>query len=864
MRNTVAEGAGRDLEPDEEGEIRRAATPALDDLKREIDSAWSGTEARQAAGTRERSSIESRADLRVASTNEAMRADPSRLSVTLTVEQETARRWAELDARDYGRIRSESRREVALEAIGGHMRASTEYSEEIKKRAPILADAAKALNEERERIERVMALPTIEGTTAALAAAAATGDLADAEERRMARGDAHSLAVALPGPDRHAAAALVGESAKKYPAYRDELNRVAPDLARAAEQAAVEREAVLGIERRNDELLPVPRDGMSVADARAAVALDLRSIELVTDDDARYRAAVAMGDNARGQANYRAELELQAPEVAREVRAATAENDRRAADKDDRKAAEFDDMQRAKGDRASAWTPEQATEQARSDLASLRAADATERQYLTDDMAVAAERNKSYAQVLAQEAPEVAREVEARRDQLAAERAATELRKDGLSAAAQARASLIEAAAVAAVAAVRTRETARVAEQLTRRADAPAQVLEGSQRPLSAPRMDIGTAAASESEVVGQRGRAIKRPVADDELSQALLTRFVVSHDKRGLLDRGSAAFTFRSGSDQGRVAFVDAGKALSTEREDKATIRAMIEVSMAKRWSEITVSGTDEFRRGAWLEASLHGVKVRGYEPHEADLQILADLQKRDKPTNVITGTEREHTRNAPRESVHDRPEPTSTLKHIDGDALTPHEKTVLTNSRAILDAKALGEQFTEAALRELEAKLRGERVYVGEIVDHGRAPYKFDKANDENYYVTLRTRAGEQVIWGKGLAEAMQERQAGEQIVLQNTGRRAVQVQERVRDAAGHVVSTRPKDSQLNSWKAELLSRFSDKARRDFASRTSTGQPSFGVYDPKAPRAPTARPEGHAQDRSRNAEQGINDRSR
>lgn len=180
-------------------------------------------------------------------------------------------------------------------------------------------------------------------------------------------------------------------------------------------------------------------------------------------------------------------------------------------------------------------------------------------------------------------------------------------------------------------------------------------------------------------------------------------------------------------------------------------------------------------------------------------------------------------------------------------------------------MDSKALGEKFTQAALKELEAKLRGERVYVGEIVDHGKAPYKFDKENDESYYVTLKTRAGEQVIWGKGLAEAMQDRKVGEQIVLQNVGKRDVTVQERVKDEQGQVVGMRPKESQLNAWKAEPLSRFSEKARDDFANRSAARQPSLGVYDAKAPRAPV-QPTAPARtpDQQRNAEQQRNSRER
>ena len=79
------------------------------------------------------------------------------------------------------------------------------------------------------------------------------------------------------------------------------------------------------------------------------------------------------------------------------------------------------------------------------------------------------------------------------------------------------------------------------------------------------------------------------------------------------------------------------------------------------------------------------------------------------------------------------------------------------------------------------------------------------------------------------------MQERRAGEQVVLQNIGKKSVTVSEKVRDAAGHM-TVRPKESQLNQWKAELVGRVS--AQLKTSQVPDARQPSFRVYDAKAPR--------------------------
>ncbi|MGP3508421.1 hypothetical protein L0936_19470 [Paracidovorax citrulli] len=866
MTNSITQGKERELPPDDQGEILRGPTPAVVELRTEIQQATSFKEAGQGEAMRQRSSIESRGDLRIAAANENQATEPAKPASITGIDPQTAQQWADLDAGEFGRIRSNTRREAALETIAGHVSASPEYAAALHARSPVLAESARLLNEERLKVARGLALPMIQQNAAALLPGVEGVSLPAVEQHELARQDIKSLAVLPEGsPERHLAAAVVGENARQHTAYRIELERSSPQLARDASDAAGEREALRSIERRNEELVPVTRDGLAVAEARNTVTKDLAAIALIEDQETRYQAAVTMGDNARTQVNYRAELELQSPAVADEVKAATAESERRIVAKDERKSEEAAAMRRAMVEQASSWTAAQAIEQVRKDVAGLRDADPAERSYMASDMAVSMEHSKTYSDALAKEAPEVAREVAVQRERDAAEREASERHREIVAADAKARAALIDAAALAAVANIRTRETARVVEQLAASPSSATEQLREAQESLKAPPLDGRVTAPNDPDIAAQqRGRALKRPVGEEDLSQALKTRYIVSHEKRGWLDKGATEFTFRSGEEQGRVAFRDVGKTLSTEREDKATLRAMLEVVATKGWKEVTFSGTEDFRRTGWLEASLMGIQGYGYEPREADRKLLAELQQQNKPVNQITAVDREPKRDEPARSP-GTPSRAVAAKHVDGDALTVDERTVLDNSRAILDSKALGDKFTKAALDELEAKLRGERVYVGEVVEHGRAPYKFDKENDDSYYVTLRTRSGDQVIWGKGLVEAMEGRNVGEQIVLQNIGKRDVTVQERMRDAAGKVVGTRPKESQLNAWKSELLSRFSERARKDFDTRSAARRPSLGVYDAKAPREPVKAPSpSPAQEQRRTAEPKRDSRER
>jgi hypothetical protein len=570
LSNSITEGKGRELPPNEDGEILRVATPASIDLRIEVIAASTFKEAGQGEEMRARSSIESRTDLRLAATNEAMRADPARGESARLADQETARRWADLDAVDFGRIRSDARRENALESFAGHVRASPEYAEEIKKRSPVLADAVRDINARR-----------------------------DAEQA---------------------------------------------DRSRQSAQA-----------QRNGEL----------------------------------------------------------------------------------------------------------------------------------------------------------------------------------AAASKTRESLLDAASMATLANLRAKQTASLVQQLASAPETSTKELREAQQALKAPPLDGRVTAPNDPDIAAIAKRAIKRPIADEELSQALLARFVVSHEKRNILDRGTTEFTYRAGQLQGNVAFVDAGKTLQTALNDKETIRAMVEVATAKNWKEVTLTGTDDFKRAAWLEARLNGLDVRGYEARDADKQLLSELQQRDRPANSMSVAQSARAVDAPPRTDEQQPK----RKHIDGDALTSSEQTALVNSRAFLTSKDLGERFTNEALRELESRLRGERVYTGELVDHGRAAYKFEKDNDLSYFAVLKTRTGEQVVWGKGLEDAMVDRKPGEQIVLQNIGRKDVIVQERVRDAQGQVVDVRPKDAQLNQWKAEPLSQYMARSQPGQQKRATGLRPVMQVYDNKAP---------------------------
>ena len=72
-------------------------------------------------------------------------------------------------------------------------------------------------------------------------------------------------------------------------------------------------------------------------------------------------------------------------------------------------------------------------------------------------------------------------------------------------------------------------------------------------------------------------------------------------------------------------LAFKVSTDRMATRLEDAGVVRDMVSVAQHRGWKEVEVRGSQEFRRTAWLEASVRGLPVRGYEPDPVDHAALA-----------------------------------------------------------------------------------------------------------------------------------------------------------------------------------------------------------------------------------------------
>ncbi len=218
--------------------------------------------------------------------------------------------------------------------------------------------------------------------------------------------------------------------------------------------------------------------------------------------------------------------------------------------------------------------------------------------------------------------------------------------------------------------------------------------------------------------------------------------------------------------------AFTDRGTRLTTGSENTEVIRSLIQIAEARGWGEITVRGTERFRKEAWAAAHTAGIEVRGYRPTEFEQARLVRSLGRERPSPV---------------------------------------------------QDSIGEGARPELPREPETRAREKRegLLTGRLVDHGRATYHHDPHASMSYFVKLETSRGDRTIWGVDLERAFKESLtkpvAGDEVGLRAVRQDPVKVRRQDRDDAGQV-SERNLETHRNRWiieKRELFQARAEAAR-------------------------------------------------
>jgi len=277
------------------------------------------------------------------------------------------------------------------------------------------------------------------------------------------------------------------------------------------------------------------------------------------------------------------------------------------------------------------------------------------------------------------------------------------------------------------------------------------------------------------------------------------------------------------------KLAFTDHGKRLVTEHEDPNVIQGMILRAKAKGWTTVRVNGTPEFKTEAWVQATIAGLDVEGYTPRGIDLARAED--RRDhRPIRGKTAQ-----RPVDHEASHER----TTDEHVrqPKQTLSPSQQVAVSTLEAILKARGDSPTMIAEAIKEAKARLQGERVVVGTIVDHGIDHYNRDVQNAKSYFVKVATDRGEREIWGVDLGRAFEQGtvQRGDAVALvqQAQERVTVTVTVPLRDESGASIGEASQPATRNRWEVIKLDSLGVREQHQLKEAARVG-----VQEPVVPR--------------------------
>jgi antirestriction protein ArdC/phage/plasmid primase-like uncharacterized protein len=315
---------------------------------------------------------------------------------------------------------------------------------------------------------------------------------------------------------------------------------------------------------------------------------------------------------------------------------------------------------------------------------------------------------------------------------------------------------------------------------------------------------------------------------------------------------------------------------ALQTPHEAPEVLASMAELAAAQGWTSLTVKGTPDFCREMWLQASLAGIRVYGYVPEPIDVkrltemmaikvshnsrqinsietadllqspQVPAPLAKAQKPEAAMTQPDRSESVQT---QISPQPETTpigvtsgtpvaepsaSRSGQSERKKLTPAERF---NKDLLATLASLGTQDSEVVQKTVEklTSQDAQRRYVGEVIDHGEAPYNHEKDANDSYFIQLKAPDGHLFnVWGIDLPRALSEQESeikGQHIVLSLAGSETVTVPVSVKNENGVVIGTEDITTQRNNWVIQNV----QTVLQDSLLLTDAGRTQFAVPEDK-----------------------------
>lgn len=384
--------------------------------------------------------------------------------------------------------------------------------------------------------------------------------------------------------------------------------------------ASADDQALEVIDRRHDRLQDVPAGALGQQAAREAANSDAKTLIGFTDKVLQGRAAAVMGETADQHTSYKAALLEASPEFASLADRAFAEDQQKSAAKEARKSREFADRR----DDAAAGITARYENLARAGLS------------ISDLQGPALERLARLDS----------------RDVLLTEGYPPHLR------AGEVKALVAESLKVEGYRATFDREYAEwaapeggrwsgVAESTRTigakdRADADSNI--GIEQPRGPKASEVVSAAAGPNSI---------RSIDDSAEKSSHVVRPVPPlEDRFNVMRTGLVEKEYRFRDQTGKIAFTDKLMSISTASESPAAIKAMVDRAAERGWAKVSLKGSPEFVRQAWIAADAQGLKAVGHRATPADRDAavkerarLDSVRKAGAPGRLVDGIDRVQT---------------------------------------------------------------------------------------------------------------------------------------------------------------------------------------------------------------------------
>lgn len=289
-------------------------------------------------------------------------------------------------------------------------------------------------------------------------------------------------------------------------------------------------------------------------------------------------------------------------------------------------------------------------------------------------------------------------------------------------------------------------------------------------------------------------------------------------------------------------VAFEVKEKKLLTRHDAPAIVSSMIDLAETRGWSSLKLDGTHEFRREAWLQASLRDFEVDGYKPNKVDLTRLEELRQEragGKTQSTMTDRAPAQRRSDWKANFKKLPEEGQGEQRV---SLTEKQDQFVRALEASMRHRGDSPVAIKKARDIAIGKLTSERVLVGTLVGVGTAPYMDTRGEKLSHFVALRDKLGETTkVWGVDLPRALEVSgaQVGQKIAVVYRGQNPVEVDIKVKGEKGVPPRTERRTVERNTWEIVQFERLRDDAKVsvDRALERQEKPGGLKVFDRSAP---------------------------